>query len=381
MIAGEALNDMADPLLIARVRALSPQDLDAVSDLFLKLFRRGRPRRKDVLTHYLSELFFGETQQKAFPSGQVYTSPTGRLAGFIGGINQPMVLDGTPMSGMVGCGMMLDPGHGDALALFRLLRAILHQGQGFSSTDTAAPISRDVLERVGAVHLPLHSLDWLLVLSRGAYLAGVFADRFRNRTVTNLLGAAAQAFQPRAEIRLPRGGQAALRFFAPSTDELAAALARLSRLYALRPDWSAADPHLRGRLAEAARRRRHGVLKAMVATDAAGEPLACWLAYLRRGGVAQLLQVLAVPQHMDAALANLAATAAAAGAVAVRGRAQPEQIAALTRMNASFRPVSSTLIHAADARVLRACHEASHNALLTGLAGESWTRLIDDDFR
>ena len=66
------------------------------------------------------------------------------------------------------------------------------------------------------------------------------------------------------------------------------------------------------------------------------------------------------------------------GSVAVRGRAHPRLMNALLRRGAVFFHRSATVVHSADGELLDAV--LSGDALVTGLAGEAWTRLIGDGF-
>ena len=52
-------------------------------------------------------------------------------------------------------------------------------------------------------------------------------------------------------------------------------------------------------------------------------PVGCYLYYGRPGGIAWVLQILALPEATDAVVANLLNHAEAHGSVAVHGRTQP----------------------------------------------------------
>jgi hypothetical protein len=66
------------------------------------------------------------------------------------------------------------------------------------------------------------------------------------------------------------------------------------------------------------------------------------------------------------------------GAVAIRGRAQPDFLDALAERRAVLVPQLATVVHARDKAVLEAFRNGT--AFFTGLAGENWMRLNGDRF-
>ena len=66
------------------------------------------------------------------------------------------------------------------------------------------------------------------------------------------------------------------------------------------------------------------------------------------------------------------------GLAALRGRSTPQLIDALLTRNTIFLHRASMAIHPASGELADAI--MSGDALITGLAGESWTRLVGDTF-
>jgi len=104
----------------------------------------------------------------------------------------------------------------------------------------------------------------------------------------------------------------------------------------------------------------------------------CYVYYGGPHGIARVLQILARPECIDAVLDSLLTNAFRNGSVAVRGGTHPRLMNALLRHGSMFFHRSSTIVHSADAELLHAID--SGDALVTGLAGEAWTRLIGDRF-
>jgi hypothetical protein len=100
----------------------------------------------------------------------------------------------------------------------------------------------------------------------------------------------------------------------------------------------------------------------------------CFLYCGRPGGIAFVLQALAEPRQAGLVVDALIADAAALGCVAVRGRTQPELMAALQTRRCVFLSRSFLTYHASDPEIVAAIQ--SGEALLTGVCGEAWTRLV-----
>jgi hypothetical protein len=91
-----------------------------------------------------------------------------------------------------------------------------------------------------------------------------------------------------------------------------------------------------------------------------------------------VLQILASPGSADAVFSSLLTHAATLGAVALRGRAQPNLLASLLRNHCVLFQRSSTTVYSKNADLLAAIR--SGDAFIVGLAGEAWTRLIGENF-
>jgi len=91
-----------------------------------------------------------------------------------------------------------------------------------------------------------------------------------------------------------------------------------------------------------------------------------------------VLQVLARPNNVGDVLDCLLCQADAAGLAGLRGRCSPPLMNALLTRDCIFLHRASTVIHTKDGELARVVDAGE--ALITGLAGESWTRLVGDEF-
>jgi hypothetical protein len=151
---------------------------------------------------------------------------------------------------------------------------------------------------------------------------------------------------------------------------------RLAETRALRPAFSA--EMLGARLAQAAEKGGYGHFVARAVTHRNGRSVGLYLYHVRRHGFGHVLHVLAEPAHMGEVVQRLVADAQRRGAVALKGRAEPANMSALGRRGSVFVERASMTVHAEDKSLVAPI--LSGEAFVTGLAGETWVRLIGGDF-
>lgn len=115
--------------------------------------------------------------------------------------------------------------------------------------------------------------------------------------------------------------------------------------------------------------RRLGSLRAhAVYSD---ETLLGWYVYLAsRVDVSTVLQLIAAPGQESSVLRELVRDAERFGAIALKGRLEPELDIALRDVRCSLEQGPCLLVHARDATVYEAF--ATDRAVLTPLDGEAW---------
>ena len=151
---------------------------------------------------------------------------------------------------------------------------------------------------------------------------------------------------------------------------------RFAATYALHPDWD--RDSLAFILRHSAQKSRHGTLYRRMVYGPNKAPAGCYLYYGRPGGIAWVLQVLALPDAVDRVVSNMMAHASALGVVALRGRTQPNLLEPLLRNGCLLFQRSSTTVYSKNADLIAAI--SSGDAFIIGLAGEGWTRLIGENF-
>jgi len=180
-----------------------------------------------------------------------------------------------------------------------------------------------------------------------------------------------------AEELFPRDPSARVTTTAETSDsEFARDVLELSREVEMHPAWQVGD--VEWLLSHAARKRRYGPLHRSVMRDRKGALLGCYCYHGRAGGMGRVLQILARPNAFGEVVDALFYHAGQVGLAGLRGRNTAQLMKALLTRSCIFVNRASTVIQTSD-RDLAAAIERG-DALITGLAGESWTRLVGDEF-
>jgi hypothetical protein len=360
------------------VRPLRSGDIPQVVDLFAQTFRSGRPARIQAVEACLKQTYLTSPSDRIAPASLVDVGEDGRVRGFMGIITLTARFRGeTLRGGVLGNFMALD--HDRAKSAMRLIRATLTHDLDFIFSDTANQTSLAIARATKFTMLPLHSLEWVKVFrpcETGAALLGRRMAR---------LGA---AIRPIARAGDLVGRRLSLAAMAPPDREsgcdraidaatfVAKAPALIER-FALGPGWDADE--LSWLLEQAGHKTRHGTLNIREVLDSAGRLAGLYLLYARAGDVAHALQVISARNREAIVVDAVLRHASELGAVAVRGASNPALVNGLTSQTGIFyHHVAATVVFTRGAALQAAFR--SDEAFLGGLFGETWTRLMGDDF-
>lgn len=360
------------------IRECRPEDFSAVAGLFSRVLRRGEKCNLATLESYLKELFFEHPWRDPELMSRVSESPCGAINGFIGVLPLRMTHRGKPIRAALASALMVDNPQQDPLTGARLLRSFLGGPQDLSISEHSNSIVERMWLRLGGSTVAAYSMDWVRILrpvQAGMALANVppwleSLSRPVALAADALLGTSNWR-QFRLETEDARVARGVL-----DTDQMAALAAQFAACYELAPAWDAAA--LRWFLKHAACKEAFGSLTGRVVTGRNAAPLGCYLYYGRPGGMALVLQIFSAPGHAAAVVASLLADAHGLGCAAVRGRSQPDLLDALLRSGCIFKQGASLTMHSGHEHLLAAIRAG--DALVTGLAGESWTRMNRGQF-
>jgi hypothetical protein len=359
------------------IRALRREDIPAIAGMFSRVFLKRTAAPSPKLTGYFDELLIPASGSDGEPRSRVFVDAAGTVRGFIGIWPRRMVLDGRTIEAAAAGALMVDDHAEHPTAGARLLRAFLSGPQDLSFSETANGVSQGMWERVGGKRLPTASLDWVRVLRPAGFGIAAAGRSFRPAWALRPVAAGIDLLIDKARLAPELPGEiAGFSDAEVSTEQMLQLIPQLSDSYGLRPDWQSPDLSLL--MAHAESKERYGELQRRLVYGRNGAPVACYLYHARPGDIARVLQVLALPGAAPAALTSLLRHAASLGCVAVRGRTDPAMFDTLVAHRCVFYHGSAMVLHARNKVLLDDVLRS--RALLTGLAGESWSRLIGGRF-
>ncbi len=363
----------------AVVRNLEREDLPAVAQLFQRTFRRTGSVPPSLVS-YLHEILFDHPWYDDELRSKVFVSPPGHVKGFIGVFPARFELEGRLLRAAFAGTMMVEEPDDNPLAGARLLRAFLAGPQDISLTETANATALAMWQKLS---LPLdvgYSLNWIRIFRPAAAAVNLLSMM---SGVTGLLRPVASMADTVAEkvglslLRaraIPSARRILFRDATPSEFRDAALV--LNDAHPLRPQW---DPQsLDWFIGQASQKRKYGLPSWRIGETRSGKLAAAYVYFGRPGGIGWLLQALCDPAVAGELVDDLFAHADAAGCAGIRGGAHPWLTPELLVRRTAFHGRSFYIAHAKDKSLLQPIQ--SGQALISGLAGENWMRLIGDRF-
>lgn len=364
---------------VTTIRAFVPEDAEGVAQLFRKTFGKRGLRASQNVAPYLIELFLHHPWHDPALSSRVCIDTDGRVRGFIGILPVRMTFRERPLLAATAGSLMVDNPDEDPTAGARLLRSFFSGPQELSFSETSNPLSQLMWEKLGGEAVPGYSMEWLRVFKPAGLALAVAEDRlFSTRVFRPLAGAADRVFRrvSRLALTVAAVDHRPTRAVAMDVPAFAGLVQELSATFALRPNWS--RDVLTWQLEHATRKERFGPLTCVAVLGRRGETLGGFTYHAKPDGIAVVLQILARADATGAVVDRLFAETAERGCVAVRGRSTPDLLNALLLRRCVLLHRSSLTVRTRHADLLATIREGG--AMMVGLAGEAWTRLISDDF-
>ncbi len=363
----------------AVVRNLEREDLPDVAQLFQRTFRRTASVPSSLVT-YLDDILFNHPWYDDELPSKVFVSSCGRLQGFIGVFPARFELEGRVLrAAFAGSMMVADPDE-NPLAGARLLRAFLAGPQDISLTETANATALGMWQKLSLPFDVGYSLNWVRIFRPAGAAANIVG---RMPLATSILRPVASMADIVAErvgfstLRvLPTPGTRRVQFRDATLSKFRDAALVLKDVFPLRPRWDAQS--LDWLIDHASRKRRYGRPTWRIAETRSGNIAAAYVYFGRPGGMGWLLQALCDPASAGDLVDDLFAHADGQGCSGIRGGAHPWLTSELISRKTMFHGRSCYLVHARDKSLLQPIQ--SGQALINGLAGENWMRLIGDRF-
>lgn len=370
---------------MSKIRPFLAGDVEAVAGIFQETFIDPAAAPRPSLIDYLRWHFLEMPGNDPEIASLVHVGPDGTITGFIGAHTLPMRYGDRRLRAAISSALMVRNRDGDPLAGARLLKAFLAGPQDISLSETTSDVAARMWTSLRGVPLPQYSLDWIRVLRPGSFAVDTAAGRI---SAARLLRPVGRVFD---RISQRRAGQGRLRWSGIAPDwsgpvgvgvrevdaaAFAALVEPLTQQFALRPCWS--EGELEAILSCARHKPGWGELVLASVEARGGKTVGAFACYLRPGHIGRVLQVLALPGQAGTVLDSLIGEAARRGASALRGRTQPALLEAMLGRRIAFVNEASTLVHARDEELVRACRGGE--LFFNGIAGEYWSRLVGGSF-
>lgn len=356
-----------------RVRPFTEDDIPQVANLHWRIFRPHETPSQQVQERYrwyFQRLFLNNPWCDANLPSLVYQEEQGNIVGFLGVMPRRMSIKGQPIQAAVSSQFVVDPDRRATLAAIQLAKTFLAGPQQLSMTDEAGDATRKLWECAGGNTAFLCSLSWLCFLRPCRFLL----SRMRKRRLLTPVAVAATPLCRLADAVAVRMLGSPFRRAKPpvSGDELTPevllkCLSEFSREWAVRPEYD--ERSLTWLLDILAQREGYGPLKTVAVRSAAGEIIGWYLYHANRGGVGEVLQVIAKPSSVREVLNHLFYHAWRCGVAALTGRLEPRFLQEFRENSCVFSHRGQwVLVHSRNADVVNAIH--SGDAFLTRLEGE-----------
>ena len=350
-----------------RIRPFTRADIPAVVAIRQQAFRhtvRGAP---EELAALFARTFLDSPWREVDVPSLVHLDESGAVNGFVGMVPRRMRFEGKLLRVACPTQLMVRPGSAAGAGL-RLVRAVFDGPQDLTISDAANDAARRLWERAGGHTAHLFSLQWALPLRPARYALGRLGHTRTGRALTWLLRPACNLIDlRRAEPPPARGGPLTTERFDPTRHvEL---LNEIAAAWPLRPEYESAG--LTWLLEETARKPDQGPLEAHLVRDQFGHGIGWFIYFANRGGVGEVVQVVARPGEQAKILALLEGHARAAGLLALAGRKERGLADVFAARGVSFtRTGPWFLTHARDPRLYATVLHGE--GLLSRLEGEWW---------
>lgn len=369
---------------ISEIRTLRPADMPEVTKLFQKIFRHSNQQPSPELSNYLQRLYIGFAGETV-PASKILIDTGGTISGFIGVHYFDYLCNGKTLKAAMVGSLMVDNHEQDPLGGARLMRSLLDDGYDLILTETASETTAAMWKKLHAVQLTNYSLDWLRIIRPLGFAVDVAASKLKVlsllRPIANFIDQRKRSAMLGNSLRwsaTPQNWPAgqALRCTKIDTTEFATLYTQFANAFSDRPEWQ--NQQLHQRLEDALQKPDYGQAHMVKTETKTGKAVGLFLIHLETGKVARVLELFSHPKASAQVIDALINYAAQAGAVAIRGRTQPDLMEAMLGKRIAFTHLASTMVWAKDADMLTPFVQGK--ALLNGLAGEHWSRLSGNLF-
>lgn len=267
----------------------------------------------------------------------------------------------------------------------RLMRSLIEDDYDLIITETASEVTAQMWKKLNAIQLTDYSLEWLRIISPLSFAVETAASKIGALRLLRPVAAridrrkrnSADGNSLRWSLT-PQDWPAAQSLICTEIEiaEFIALYRQFSSAFAAHPQWS--DQQLACRLEDAQIKPDYGRPYMVKTATKTGKAVGLYLYHLHSGQTARVLELFSHPKAGSQVIDALIHHAAQQGAVAIRGRTQPEVMEAMLGKRIAFTHLASTMVWAKDRETLTPFLQGT--GLINGLAGELWSRLSGNPF-
>lgn len=322
---------------VDEVRPLAPSDLPAAAGVLERAMATGSSQAG--LERLLKAVAFDDPwSDPELPTLGLY-APEGALIGLLLTCPRRLLHEGRPLRAVCGSHVIVDPAAQGQARGSALIKESFKIPKDFSYSDGASDRAAVMVERLGFLPLQLESLEWTSVLRPAAY--------WQERASAGRMRRVGRALAQPLDRVLGRSPLAAAVHAAGVEEELLTPAAMMEHLEPLtswarlRLDYDLpfltwlfeqlSDDHPQGELAARLVRRR-------------GTAIGWHVSLVARGGMAQVMQVVAAPHDTPAVFDAMLAHVRERGAIAARGRLEAPLLRAITARRTLLRQGSFAVV-------------------------------------
>jgi GNAT acetyltransferase-like protein len=354
------------------VREFRRSEVNAVADLWVRVFRQSRAPAPEPLVKYIDEMFFlNPWYDAAYPS-YVFEDSRQRIVGFLGVHARPMLFCNERITSGVGTQFCVDPGTAQRQAARDLLKAVFTGPYDLVFSDGSTHRSPRLWQSVGAQIAFVQSLDWVRLLRP----LGHAVNRLRRDGHLTAAAAVLSPLAPGVDNIAMRYGRSPYRLSAPggsreegSAEALYDCIVRVEQRRALRPYYDIES--LRWVLNKAKDAVSQGTLRISVVRGRTGDVVGWYVFYMKPGGTSTVIQLGCRPHGAAHVFEHLFDEARRGGSTAVAGQAQPDLLLDISQARASLTCKSlGVVVQSRRPEIIAAIQRG--DAFLSRLEGEWW---------
>lgn len=358
---------------MGRIRAFVQDDIPRAAELYWQFLQGEKGPYHPGLEEYFQKVFFHNPWVDSSSGSLVYEEEQRGVVGFLGIVSRPMTVNGKSIQAAFGSSHVVHPKSRSTLAGLKLLTAFMDGKQDLVMTDTANRLTQQLWALVGGSSSAAYGIKWVRPLRPGLYALHMMSRPGKSglsgacghacRILSKTMGAAATRIS-RGRLRRPPDGITEEELEVDTL--LRSCLPDCSVDYALRPVYNRES--LSWLLDFMTQMKAYGNLRRVALRDAKGRLIGWFIYYVKRGGIAEVVQMGAAKGHMRTVLDHLFRDARNRGAIGAHGRLEIRHAHELSEARCFFWGATPFLFRARDRELARLVQQG--DAFLSRLDGE-----------